>query len=157
MKRYLEKLSVFKLGLRISSFLALRKFYGAVKLLTGSFAWVTLKLNKPKKTSNIHELAKTWVDLMPPDGRDYFEIASVEEETAYLKINLKCPLRGTGDVAACHKVMNYDRKLMKNVGANLVILESQSNSGKSCCKLAIRKIGIKLDDLVPAHKLQSKT
>ena len=48
--------------------------------------------------------------------------------------------------------MNYDRKLMRNVGGNLVVLESQSNSGKPFFKLAIIKKELPIDDLVPAHK-----
>ena len=33
----------------------------------------------------------------------------------------------------------------------LVVLESQSNSGKPYCKLAIRKLNDGVTDLIPAH------
>ena len=42
---------------------------------------------------------------------------------------------------------------MKQVGGSLTVLESQSNSGKPYCKLAIRKIDSSTEDLVPAHSL----
>ncbi len=152
MKKYLEKLIVFKFGLSIFSFFALRKFNGVVRFFTDSSAWLNLMLNQPTQANNARELAETWVDLMPPDGRDLFKISSIDEDTAYVEIHLHCPLRGTGDVEACHHLMNYDRKLMENVGGNLIVLASQSNSGKPYCQLAIRKKGLAIDDLIPAHK-----
>ena len=151
MKKYLEKLSVFKSGLKLYAFLALKGFSGLVRWLTSVSAWLNLKLNKPDKEDTTEALAETWVDLMPPDGRELFKIASIEGDTAYTEIHLHCPLRGSGNVKACHQLMNYDRKLMDKVGANLVVLESQSNSGKPFCRLAIRKHGLPTDDLVPAH------
>ncbi len=152
MKKYLEKLIVFKFGLSIFAPLALKKYDGLVQRLTNFSAWLNLKLNQPQAATSTKELAETWVDLMPPDGRNLFKISSIEEDTAYVEIHLECPLRGTGDVNACYKLMNYDRALMEKVGGNLVVLESQSNSGKAYCKLAIRKKGLSTDDLIPAHK-----
>lgn len=89
---------------------------------------------------------------MPPDGWKYFQIKEITAETAYVEIHLHCPLRGTGKVHTCYKMMNYDRKLMRGVGGSLIVLESQSNSGKEFCKLAIRREGVSTHDLVPAHK-----
>ena len=103
--------------------------------------------------SSVPELsAEAWQQLMPPDGQEYFKIAEVSADTAYTEIHLHCPLRGSGDVQACYKLMNYDRKLMEKVGGQLIVLESQSNSGESFCKLAIRKKGADVSDLIPAHK-----
>ncbi|MEO0338943.1 MAG: hypothetical protein AAF242_06990 [Bacteroidota bacterium] len=122
-----------------------------MKVLTNTSAWLNLKLNKPETAKDAQVLAKTWVDLMPPDGRDLFTIDSIEGDTAYVKIYLHCPLRDTGDVKACDHLMNYDRQLMDKVGGHLTVLESQSNSGKPYCRLAIRPKGLPNDDLVPAH------
>ena len=49
-------------------------------------------------------------------------------------------------------MMNYDRTLMEKVGGQLIVLETQANSGKDHCKLAIRKAGEDISDLVPAHE-----
>ena len=89
---------------------------------------------------------------MPPDGQEYFKVTGFDEQTAYTEIHLPCPLRGSGNPHACYRLMNYDRQLMKKVGGELVVLESQSNSGKPYCKLAIRKQGADLSDLKQAHE-----
>ena len=120
--------------------------------LAGVLARVNIMLNKPKAASNTRELAERWKELMPPDGQDHFKISEITEDTAYVEIHLHCPLRGTGDVQGCYHLMNYDRSLMKKVGGELVVLDSQSNSGKSYCRLAIRPEGQILTDLIPAHK-----
>lgn len=88
---------------------------------------------------------------MPPDGQEFFKIGEYDEKTAFTEIHLHCPLRGTGNVEACHKLMNYDRQLMDQVGGQLIVLESQSNSGKHYCQLAIRKKGDGISDLKAAY------
>ena len=76
---------------------------------------------------------------MPPNDQELFRITEVTEEAAFAEIHLHCPLRGTGDGQACHALMNYDRSLMKAVGGQLEVLESQATSGKTYCRLAIRR------------------
>ena len=77
---------------------------------------------------------------MPPNDQELFRITEVTEEAAFAEIHLNCPLRGSGDGQACHALMNYDRLLMKVVGGQLEVLESQATSGKTFCRLAIRKV-----------------
>ena len=83
---------------------------------------------------------------------EYFKVSEITSDTAFTEIHLHCPLRGSGNAEACYKLMNYDRSLMKAVGGELVVLESQSNSGKDYCRLAIRRKGDDTSDLVPAHE-----
>lgn len=73
-------------------------------------------------------------------------------ETAYGEISVHCPLRGTGDVHACHRLMAYDRALVEAAGGQFVVLESQATPGRTSCRIAIRKRGDRVDDLVPAHE-----
>ena len=108
-------------------------------------------MNHPAKANDAKELANTWQQLMPPDGKAFFKIKDTDQETAFVGIHVHCPLRGTGDAHACHRLMNYDRQLMKQVGGQLIVLDSQSNSGKDYCRLAIRTEGANVDDLTPAH------
>lgn len=153
MKKYLEKQAVFNCTLKILYWLSKwRVTRGFITIITNILAQFNLVLNRPKKNSDINELAQTWKKLMPPDGQDYYKITEVTETTAYAEIHLHCPLRGTDDVDACYKFMNYDRTLMKKVGASLTVLESQSNSNKNYCKLAIRNFQRTTEDLIPAHK-----
>lgn len=152
MKKYLEKQSTFSFTLKILAFFAQRNiFNGLTQFLTSQAAQLNIKLNKPDKSEDLQALAETWQKLMPPESTDRFRVGSVKGNTAYTEIHTYCPLRGTGDVQACYKLMNYDRKLMEKIGGELIVLESQSNSGKNYCRLAIRKQGEDTSDLIPAH------
>ncbi len=153
MKKLLEKQSVFNATLKVLAFFSKRKYLnGLTRWLTGMAAKLNLMLNKPQPVTEARQLAETWKGLMPPDGQEYFKIKEVVEDTAYTEIHLHCPLRGSGNVEACYKLMHYDRKLMQATGGELIVLESQSNSGKNFCRLAIRPKGKSTDDLVPAHE-----
>ena len=78
--------------------------------------------------------------MIPPNDKELFRITEVTEEAAFAEIHLNCPLRGTGDGQACHALMNYDRSLMKAVGGQLEVLESQATSGKTFCRITIRRV-----------------
>ena len=153
MKKLLEKLVVFRATLKVLAFFAQREIFSSLtEWATRSSAKLNILINKPRPSQKINELAETWQKMMPPDGREFFKIAEITADTAYTEIHLHCPLRGTGNVEACYKLMNYDRSLMKAIGGELIVLESQSNSGKNFCRLAIRKSGEDTSDLTPAHK-----
>ncbi len=153
LKQILEKKWVFDSNLKLLGFIAQNSFLKSLtKPLTNFFAYLNLRLNKPKHSLNAKELAESWKNLMPVDGQEYFKIDRISEETAYVEIHIKCPLRDSGNVNAFFHLMNYDRKLMEGVGGELVVLSSQSNNKKGFCQLAIRKSGTDLGDLLPAHK-----
>ncbi|MEO1437866.1 MAG: hypothetical protein AAFV80_20160 [Bacteroidota bacterium] len=153
MKKLLEKKGVFTSTLKVLAFFSKRRFFdGLTRRLTRQSAKLNIALNKPQKGNDLQELAQIWQDLMPPDAKQNFPIAEVTADTAYTEIHLHCPLRGTGNTEACYKLMNYDRTLMNAVGGALIVLESQSNSGKPYCRLAIRKKGADMNDLIPAHR-----
>lgn len=152
-KTILEKQVIFDSTLQFLSFLAEWEISeNTIPFLTEVLANINLSLNNPKISKNLKDLANTWKELMPPDGQEFFQIREITDDTAYVEIHLHCPLRGSGKVDSCFKFMNYDRKLMEKVGGTLTVLESQSNSGKTYCKLAIRKAGVSTEDLIPAHK-----
>ncbi len=152
MKKLLEKQKVFDLTLKLLSLLSKSKLTESFIIpITTLLARININLNKPRQAEELSKLAETWKELMPPDGQENFKITEIYQDTAFVEIHLHCPLRGTGKVSTCYSFMNYDRALMKNVGGSLTVLESQSNSGKPYCKLAIRKIESSTEDLVPAH------
>ncbi|WP_273565881.1 hypothetical protein [Maribacter halichondriae] len=149
----MESQTAFNISLSILAFFSKRNlFNGLTQWATNQLARLTIFLNKPNIANNVEELATIWQELMPEDGREYFKIGEIKKNTAYTEIHLQCPLRGTGNVEACNKLMNYDRKLMNAAGGTLIVLESQSNSGKNYCRLAIRKEGLDTSDLIPANK-----
>ncbi|MEO0323494.1 MAG: hypothetical protein AAF447_11100 [Myxococcota bacterium] len=94
-------------------------------------------------------LGERWQDLMP--SKKGVPITGVEGDTAYGEIRMPCPLRGTGDVHACHRLMAYDRALMRPDGARFVVLESQAEAGVERCRIAIRPAHLDAQDLVDAH------
>lgn len=153
LKQLLEKQKVFNQSLGI---LARISRWPTLDLLTQGLttflARVNLFLNRPSASKSLKQLGESWLDLMPPDGQHFFKVEDPTENTIHTQIHLHCPLRGTGDVEACYKLMNYDRKLVEAVGGQLVVLESQANSGKSYCRLALRAKGADVSDLTPAHQ-----
>ena len=140
--------------LRIFAFFAKRKgFTRFTQFLTTKAANLNIKLNKPQPATNVEALAHAWQQMMPSDAQDKFTIEGINQatDTAWVKIHIQCPLRGTGNAEACYKLMNYDRTLMKKVGGELIVKESQSNSGEDHCILAIRKRGANTSNITPAH------
>ncbi len=96
-------------------------------------------------------LGLEWERLMP--SRDLARLTAIEGGTAYGEIHARCPLRGSGDLEACHRMMGSDRGLLGRHGGRLVVLESQAEPGRTACRVAIRPIDADASDLVPAHLL----
>ena len=151
-KQIFDKQKIFDFSLKFLSFLSNWKLTMLlIPPITKLLARLNLFLNRPKPVKDLKELAETWKALMPSDGQENFRFTGLSGQTAFVEIHLHCPLRGTGKVNACYLFMNYDRSLLESIGGSLTVLESQSNSGKSYCKLAIRRREDSIDDLIPAH------
>jgi hypothetical protein len=65
-------------------------------------------------------------------------IVEVHEDLVIAEIRTQCPLRGTGDLAACHRMMAYDRAVVGRAGGQFEVLESQATPGLVRCRVAIR-------------------
>ena len=80
-------------------------------------------------------------------------IREVDEATRTVRAEIRspCPLRGSGDVEACHRMMEYDRRLLERIGGQLVVLASQAEPGRTFCEVAIRPADAPVDDLEAAH------
>jgi len=48
-------------------------------------------------------------------------------------------------------MMEYDREVMRRIGGELVVLESQARPGRTFCTVAIRRQGASMADFTPAH------
>lgn len=120
-------------------------------LLTPLFVKVTFWVRGRRAVAPQPEaLAKEWERLL--GGTGAARLVEVTPDTAYGEIRLHCPLRGTGDVAACHRLMAYDRRLLGRLGGQLIVLRSQAEAGQTTCRVAIRPLEAPADDLVPAHQ-----
>jgi len=76
--------------------------------------------------------------------------------TVHGEIHVQCPLRGTGDVQACHRLMEYDRRLMAPHGVRFVVLRSQAEPGQGHCVVAMRPMQLDASDLLPAHERSAR-
>jgi len=96
-------------------------------------------------------MASAWRRAFPVP--EHHPITATDATTAYAEIHTRCPLRGTGDVEACYRLMEYDRAIAAQAGAQFVVLASQATPGVTVCKVALRAAHLPSEDLVPAHAL----
>lgn len=102
-----------------------------------------------KPATSLAELHQEWSRSAPAMAS--YKLTKIEGDTAYAEVHSECALRGSGDVGACFRMMEYDREIMRKVGGELVILESQASPGRTFCTVAMRKKGSSMADFTPAH------
>lgn len=138
----------FTLGLL--AFVARRPGLEAVsRALTRALARGTVRFKGIGRAQTVEQLGLLWQRSFP--SRKQVPIESTTERTVLAQIHTRCPLRGSGDLAACHRMMEFDREVLRHVGGQFVVLQSQATPGVSHCRVAMRREGEALDDLVPTH------
>lgn len=100
--------------------------------------------------SDLPDLFAKWQRSSP--ALEDYRLTRIAGETVYAEIHSQCALRGSGDVAACHRMMEYDREVMRALGGELVVLESQATPGRTFCTVAMRAAGASMADFTPAHR-----
>jgi hypothetical protein len=123
---------------------------GLTRRVMRGFGAFTLLLMRARPQREIEALGKEWQRMFPSD--DDVPITKITEDTVFAEIHMRCGHRGSGNVRGCHRMMEYDRKMLERIGGQLVILRSQSEPSVAVCQLAIRKAGAPIDDLVHAHE-----
>lgn len=118
--------------------------------LTRSLAKIVVKSKGIGAARNIGELGPLWQRSFP--AKKQVPIESVDARTVIAQIHTPCPLRGTGDVGACYRMMEFDRKVVESAGGQFVVLESQAVPGRTFCRVAMRLKGENIEDLRPAHE-----
>ena len=108
------------------------------------------------RAGDAQAMAEAWQRAFP--SKKQVPIVGVDDATgtAFAEIHTPCPLRGSGDVDACYRMMAYDRAFAARAGAELIVLTSQATPGVSTCRVALRAVGAPIDDLVPASALHAK-
>jgi hypothetical protein len=150
-------LRAFSVGLAANAALTRSRFKAIEqRVLTPAFVRLTLLVRgKRSVPSDVASLGAEWERLLA--SRKTAHVTEVvpasasTPATAYGEITVHCPLRGTGDVHACHRLMAYDRGLVERAGGQFLVLESQATPGRTSCRIAIRAAGERIDDLQEAH------
>lgn len=98
---------------------------------------LTMLVKKADHKSTVKEAAQEWQRMFP--SNKMVPITSIEEDTVYAEIHSECPYRGSGNIEGCHRMMEYDRKMMEKIGATFIVVKSQAELGVTHCQVAISK------------------
>lgn len=153
-------LRAFSLGLELNAALTRSRFKALEGvLLTPLFVRLTRLVRGTREVEpTVTALGAEWERLLASKKTAHVTEVTpgtpTTPATAFGVISVTCPLRGTGDVQACHRLMAYDRALVEAAGGQFIVLESQATPGRTSCRVAIRAKGERTDDLVPAHLKQ---
>jgi hypothetical protein len=96
---------------------------------------LTLKVKSAQKQNTALESAEEWQRMFP--SQKMVPLTRIEDETVYAEIRSECPYRGSGNVDGCHRMMEYDRKMMEKIGASFTVVQSQAEAGNNHCIVAI--------------------
>ncbi|HYD81086.1 MAG TPA: hypothetical protein VEC06_14875 [Paucimonas sp.] len=118
-------------------------------LLTRTLARATVRTKGIGRARGAGDLGTLWQRSFP--SAKQVPIETVSGNTVIAQIHTPCPLRGSGDLHACHRMMEFDREVLRRAGGRFVVLESQATPGVAYCRVAMRLAGEPMDDLVPAH------
>jgi hypothetical protein len=100
-----------------------------------SFARLVSVARGIRPSTDTSELAEQWQRGFA--AKKQVPITKLEGNTAYAEIHTPCPLAGTGDLAACHRMMAYDREIVRRAGGKFEVLESQATPGVTFCRVAV--------------------
>ena len=120
-----------------------------------SFGWSRLLARLATGRKNIRPaadlpaLGRAWQQGFPSARQ--VPIETVTADTVYARIETPCPLRGSGRISACWRMMEYDRAVARAAGGQFIVLQSQAEPGVTVCRVALRRAGTMTDDLMPAH------
>ena len=79
------------------------------------------------------------------------ETVSVDDDTYIAEMHFPCPLKGTGDIDLCYRMVEFDRIMVGKIGGQFTVLRSQAEAGINSCRIAIRPVGVDISDLRPAY------
>ena len=150
MKDDQKKIQFYKKVNGFTGPLARTNFYLRTRVIARILAKISLIRNRAQRKETVREIAEEWCRMFGLP--EYWIIRKIEDDTAYCEIHFDCSLEKTGDVQACHRLMEFDRAMLKKIGGTCTVLESRADQGvHDRCLLAIRKLDDQRKDLVPAH------
>jgi hypothetical protein len=154
MNKWLVRSSV-QATLSVLAFLARRPRLEPISnALARWLARTTVRSKAIGRAQEVAELGPLWQRSFP--AKKQVPIESTSGNTVVAQIHTRCPLRGSGDVQACYRMMEFDREVVRRAGGQFVVLQSQATPGVDFCRVAMRLEGESLEGLVPAHEQQRR-
>jgi hypothetical protein len=121
---------------------------GVSDAVTRRLAALAVRSKGIRRVQTLEALGAQWQRAFP--AKKQVPIELVTADTVYAQIHTQCPLRGSGDVQACHRMMEFDREVLRRAGGQFVVLRSQAEPGVTQCRVAMRLQGQSLEGLVAA-------
>ncbi len=119
------------------------------RLFMRGLGWATLKIRGARPRETPRALGEEWQRMFP--SKKMVPLTEITDDTVYAEIRSPCPYRGSGNVEGCYRMMEYDRRMMEEIGGEFVVLRSQAEPGVETCRVAMRPQGSAMEDLEPAH------
>jgi len=133
--------------LHVSAWLARSESRAAVsRRVMGALALATIRIKGIRQAKSLNDLGRQWQRGFP--SAKQVPVTSVTDTTVYAEIHTPCPLRGTGNVDACHRMMEFDRRVVARAGGQFVVLQSQAEPGHTFCRVAMRWADADVRELV---------
>ncbi len=131
---------LFRLGARLLGPLArVERLDALARGIARGMARLTLWANRAHPSATLTGVATEW-DRMFRESFPASHLTVIGETDAEGEITAPCPLgfAGSGDVRACDRAMEYDREMVRRLGGEFRVIESQATPGVHRCRLGIR-------------------
>ncbi len=109
-KNVLIKRSV-QFVLAVSAWMARQERLSAVtEAFMNALARATIRSKRIREVDTLEALGAQWQRGFP--SAKQVPITAVTADTVFAEIHTPCPLRGTGDVGACYRMIQFDREVV---------------------------------------------
>jgi len=100
-----------------------------------ALASATIERKKIQAATDLPSLGQQWQRAFPTTK--HHPIVRVTAQQVEAEIHTQCPLRGTGDGAACHRMMEFDRQMVGEAGGTCEVLEAEGVTGGWVCRVGV--------------------
>lgn len=98
----------------------LRLLKRPTQAVVGLLGALTARVHGVGRQASAEAMARAWQAAFA--SPKVVPIARVEGDTAFAEICVSCPLRGSGALEACYRLMEFDRRIAARAGATFVVL-----------------------------------
>lgn len=106
------------------------------------------------RAHSLEELGETWQRAFP--SKNLVPIESITDSTVFAPIHDHCSLRGSSDVGAGYRMMEFDRGVLERIGGLFVVLEFQATPGITRCHVAMCMAGQGMGDVRAVHTVNQE-